>query len=117
MSFIFILFLLFVFWFFIRPLLKVLFGVYRIRRQMKDIFGQYAGTQTRNSGRTSSGKSGDRQPYAPRKKKIDPSVGEYVAFEEIECKTETSRTGTDSTTTRTEDSGSRIEDVEWEDIK
>ena len=65
-------------------------------------------------------KAGPRRGHAqprpePRKKKIDPSMGEYVAFEEIhETKT---RSSSSQSTRRTVYNESQVVDAEWEDIK
>lgn len=58
-----------------------------------------------------------QQPEQPKrkKKKIDPNVGEYVAFEEIKVSAETTtETGDSYSSVRTE---SQIEDITWEDVK
>ena len=54
------------------------------------------------------------EPQAPVKRKvIDPSVGEYVEFEEIAA-TETQQTDT-GITESTPETISQIEDIEWDD--
>lgn len=55
-----------------------------------------------------------RQQQPPRpKKKIDPTVGEYVEFTE----TTVTRTTTDGpTTTTTTETESQITDITWEDL-
>ncbi|MDE6288225.1 MAG: DUF4834 family protein, partial [Muribaculaceae bacterium] len=58
-----------------------------------------------------------RQPKpAPRNKKIDPNVGEYVAFEEIKTSTTVSETTEADGSTRIKVE-SQIEDAVWEEIK
>lgn len=97
--------------FVIIPLCKLLWRGWLIRQQwkratqgMRDAFNQAQRQQ-----------QAQQQQAQQRKKKIDPTVGEYVAFEEIACdvKTETRSDGS-STTIRTE---SQVEDAVWEDIK
>lgn len=58
-----------------------------------------------------------RQPKPePRKKKIDPNVGEYVAFEEIKASTTVTESTESDGSTRIEVE-SQIEDAVWEEIK
>lgn len=56
---------------------------------------------------------GPRQPaHKPRKrKKIDPDVGEYVAFEEIRTEIRSSSTPPPPSTPE-----NQVEDAEWEDL-
>lgn len=72
---------------------------------MRDAFNQ-----TRQQAAGQSANSSSR-----KKKKIDPNVGEYVAFEEIACNTTTQTTDSDGRTTYR--SESQVEDAVWEDIK
>lgn len=75
---------------------------------------------------TASGHTGRQQQQqpTPKPKKIDPSIGEYVEFEEFtetetktEASTDTGQGSTPHTTTKTTSTGeSRITDVEWEDL-
>ena len=57
---------------------------------------------------------------APRPKKIDPNVGEYVEFEEIKTSSQTTVTDADGTTEYRRVSETvreeQIEDAEWEDL-
>lgn len=104
--------LLFIIIFFIIvPLGKIGLQIYRTRKQFRDLYDSF------RSGRA-NGSSGQRstQGYATRdpkykKKKIDPSVGEYVAFEEIYDTT--AHTGAAATDFRPEP---QISDAEWEEI-
>lgn len=115
-------FLLFLLLFFVViPLIRGLWQLWRIRRayrraqqRMNDIFnGASTGTRP-TDGRT-------RKAQTSRKgKKIDPDVGEYVAFEEIRTQS-TSATAdgaarTDTKTTDTVRVESQIEDADWEDL-
>jgi len=104
--------LLFIF-FIVIPLAKVLWKAYLLHRQwnkatqgMRDAFNQ---TRQQASQSKSSYRRRDK------KKKIDPNVGEYVAFEEIACNT-TAQTAEpqDDAKLRSEP---QVEDAVWEDIK
>lgn len=50
-----------------------------------------------------------------KKKKIDPEVGEYIAFTEIDVK-ETETNPKDGTSTSTTYHEQQVTDVEWEDL-
>lgn len=105
------LFLLFVF-FIVIPVIRVVITIWRARRQTRRFFDQFrtaAGT-----GASSHTRQKEPQQKPRSKKKIDPSVGEYVAFEEI--KSETTTTDRQNTTTYTEVE-QQVVDVDWEDIK
>lgn len=74
---------------------------------MRDAFNQ--------AHQQSSGPSASESNKKHKKKKIDPNVGEYVAFEEISCNTTKQTTDSDAKTAfRSE---SQVEDAVWEDIK
>lgn len=105
------LFLLFVF-FIVIPVIRVVITIWRARRQTRRFFDQFRNA----AGAGASSQTGRKEPQQkPRsKKKIDPSVGEYVAFEEI--KSETTTTDRQNTTTYTEVE-QQVVDVDWEDIK
>lgn len=104
-----LLFLLLVFlmFFIIVPIIKAVLMVQRFKNQARDMFNRATGRSTGNSSNHNN-----PQPQRQRKK-IDPGVGEYVEFEEIEV---TSQTHTDNgnISYRTE---SQITDVEWEDVR
>lgn len=108
-TFLFLLLLFFV----IIPLIQVGWRIWqaqrtfsRMRQQMHDAMsGSAAGS--RSSGRKETAKR--------KKKKIDPNVGEYVAFEEVRSATQTTAsTDGGSTTVHTE---SQVEDAVWEEIR
>lgn len=114
MSFFFLLFLFFIGYFFIWPIIKGVMRINRFQSEARDFFnGRYNGAQQRNSSA--------RQPQqpAPKKKKIDPSVGEYVEYEEITVDQSYSKTsGHDAASASTQvEVEQQIVDVEWEDIK
>lgn len=80
---------------------------YLLRRRMRRMFGFDTRQQTRQNNR--------KKPEPPQrpKKKIDPSVGEYVEFTETtETATRETPDGTD-TSVKTEQ---QITDIQWEDI-
>lgn len=105
------LFLLFVF-FIVIPVVRVVITIWRARRQTRRFFDQFRNATGTGPSSQTGRKEAPRQPKT--KKKIDPSVGEYVAFEEI--KTESTTTDRQNTTTYTEVE-QQIVDVDWEDIK
>ncbi len=103
--------LLFIF-FIVIPLAKVLWKAYLLHRQwnkatrgMRDAF---------NQTRQQASQSASSHQRRNKKKKIDPNVGEYVAFEEIACNTTTQTASQDDTAFRSEP---QVEDAVWEDIK
>lgn len=106
---------MFLFWLLIIVLLiyfviRPLWRGYRLYRQMQDSAAPFreAFENMRRAQEETFRKENKK------KKKIDPEVGEYVAFEEISEETKvTDQTGT-KTTVRTE---SQIEDAVWEEIK
>lgn len=104
--------LLLLLFFVILPLMRGMTAIWRLRNQyrraqqrMNDIFGSATGNRRQ------------AQPKPERKaKKIDPNVGEYVAFEEIKVSQTTTVTDDPSTNTRTVKTESQIEDAVWEEI-
>lgn len=71
----------------------------------------------RDAYRRAAEQQSEETPKA-RKKKIDPNVGEYVAFEEIACDVKTSETTSNADGTQhTVSTESRVEDAVWEDIR
>lgn len=135
--FFYILLLLFLYFFVIRPLVRVWSVVHDARRQAQqaqDDFMRAAGfdpdairgRRSRAANEPRRSKTGWSEPR-PVKKKIDSSTGEYVKFTEVEVtatetSTETSGTsaqagsaqGASKTTyTATEE---QITDIEWTDI-
>jgi len=106
--------LLFIF-FIVIPLCRVAWRAYLLHRQWRR-----ATDDLRNAFGANSGQSSHRSEPEPtprrRKKKIDPNVGEYVAFEEIKTEAKATETGTGdkSSSFRTEP---QVEDAVWEEIK
>ncbi len=94
--------------------------VHRVRKQTRQMYeqmynGGFASGDMPGGGTGRSRKrdhKGARQD--PRRKKIDPAVGEYVNFEEIsDTRASVSDTGTDNATYMVEQ---QVSDAEWEDI-
>lgn len=112
-----------IFYIFIRPAWKVWKAVNAARRQareMNDAFNRAAGIDPEearrhaDSRKQSSRKGGWTAPV-PRRKKIDPEVGEYVKFKEIDSET-TTISDDGKNTSRTTTVEQQVEDVRWEDI-
>lgn len=107
MTFIFLLFLFFV----ILPLCNILWRGWQFSRRWKR-----ATADMREAYRRATGQNQQPEQPAPKKKKIDPEVGEYVVFEEIACNTniESEEHPDGSTTIKAE---SQVEDAVWEEIR
>ncbi len=113
MEFLTILIVLLAIWF-LGPWIWKLFVRYILVPYATKKFSQAFGANfNTTSGPRANSRHSDPQPQ-PRKKKIDPNVGEYVAFEEM---TATESTTTSSNGTRTYKATSQIEDAVWEEIK
>lgn len=101
-----ILLLLFIF-FVVIPLGRIALGSYRVYRQFRRATAGLRGEGRQHSQR--------REPPRPkRRKKIDPDVGEYVAYEEIH--TAASATAATDGSTATFTAESQVEDAEWEEL-
>lgn len=86
---------------------------------MRDVFsGQPPrSTQSRSNARknTRNNNAGQQTAKPVHKKKIDPTVGEYIEFQEISCTVDaTDNQGNRHIFTQTEQ---QIVDAEWEDLK
>ncbi|MDE6334036.1 MAG: DUF4834 family protein [Muribaculaceae bacterium] len=109
--------LLFIF-FIVIPVCKLLWRGWQFHRRWKDatagLRDAYARAYGQQAGNSTAGQS------RRKKKKIDPDVGEYVAFEEIHA-TSPSDTATPPPAGDTGDKGFRaepqVEDAVWEDVK
>ncbi len=103
MSFLLLLFIIFI----IIPLVQVLWKLYQLRRKVRRTFRDFS----RAYGGGDAGAGNSRKQAAPvKKKKIDPSVGEYVSFEEIEATVSETSTEVEYAVEQ------QVVDVEWEDI-
>ncbi len=110
----FLLLILFI-WFIVVPLLKVASFVNRARKTMRQ--GARGFQRTDNPDEPTPRKGGWSAPRRHRKR-IDPSVGEYVNFQEIQLTpAEIEQRSRDNTRTRTTHAESQIEDAEWTEIK
>lgn len=107
MEFFIILFLI-IFFIFIWPICKVIWRGYRLQKRWQEATAGMRDSFARQQ------RAENRPPQ--KKKKIDPSVGEYVAFEEISCDT-TIETKTDEKGNTTVKVESQIEDATWEEIR
>ncbi len=83
------------------------------RKAYNSAFGGMDPTGFGAYGSPASSASSSSQPV--RKKRIDPSVGEYVEYEEIYAETGDAEADTKSTESFVAES--QIVDVEWEDIR
>lgn len=101
--------------FFVWPLLKVVFAIFRAQNNVRRVYKEAFDQQKQNSRKAGRSQTHERQ----RKGKIfDRTMGEYVEFEEIECATTT--TPDESGKTAEQQSAKvaqRIVDADWEDIK
>jgi hypothetical protein len=92
------------------PAIRMGAAVWRTRSQFKKVFNAMngGGSDQRSAGR-------QQQHQSQSKKKIDPSMGEYVKFEDIPDSAEEQphKDTTNHSAHRTEQ---QIVDVEWEDI-
>jgi len=107
--------LLFIF-FVVIPVCKLLWRGWQFHRRWKDATANLRDAY--NKAYSASSRGDDRKSQQPRrkKKKIDPNVGEYVAFEEIRSSSATTASahGNGDTAYRSEP---QIEDAVWEDVK
>lgn len=90
--------------------LIIWFFTRQMQRQVRQAYGQTFGGDQRSTGRqkTKSSTTPER-----RGKRIDPSVGEYVEYEEIGG---AAATMSESSTADTYVSETQITDAEWEEI-
>ncbi|MDE5626788.1 MAG: DUF4834 family protein [Paramuribaculum sp.] len=127
MTFILFLILLFFSIPYIGRLLLRLFSWYirrKVVRQQQQAYEQmFGGARQQQREQRGSGWTGDHRSASSsassysrssKGKRIDPSVGEYVDYEEIEC---ASRSTESTDTETTFNAESQIVDAEWEDIK
>ena len=110
MSLIGLILLILLFYFIIIPLVKAIYSGWQIHSQWKK-----ATEGMRNAYRQAQDYARNAAQPKPKKKKIDPNVGEYVAFEDIACNVKS--TDSQGNTTRTTYTESQVEDAQWEDIK
>lgn len=81
------------------------------RNAFEQMFGQAAGQRQRQAEPVYNEPP---RPHRRREKRIDPSVGEYVEYEELEGSGYASQ-GAPATETFTAES--QVDDAEWEEVK
>jgi hypothetical protein len=108
-------FLLLLLIFFIWPLIRVVYALWKLRRQSRQAFEQMNNFQAGAAGSArQERRAGWSSPTAtPHKKKIDSDTGDYVAYEDIEAAPSAERQAPQSYSGEVE---SQVSDVEWEDI-
>ena len=112
LTFLFLLFIIFV----LPKIIRGFLIVRRVRRQARQMFEQMYGGAQQPQQEPRRRKAGWSSPI-PRRKKIDPNVGEYVRFQEISTEeTVTQQTDTAGNTTTTVTVEQQITDAEWEDL-
>lgn len=111
MSLFFFLFIIFIVWCLLHPIIRVWTTVRQAQKQANDFFSAASGGTRQSGSRRKENRSQQRR--RPRKK-IDPNVGEYVEFEEISVYSSTNTYQEREVKFTPEQ---QIEDAEWEDIK
>lgn len=107
MSFILLLILFIILWPLVQVLWKLFTGTRDVRRFMRDPEGFMRNRQQQSKGYA----QGPQQKQ--KRKKIDPSEGEYIEFTEIEtAQSSSSKSGTEVKYTKEE----QITDIEWKDL-
>lgn len=108
-------FLILILLFFVWPLLKVVFAIFRAQKNVQRVYKEAFDQQKQNSRKSGRSQTHERQ----RKGKIfDRTMGEYVEFEEIECATSTISDESGKTAEQqSAKAEQRIADADWEDIK
>lgn len=100
--------LILIFVFVVIPLIRLAAAIWRAQRAAKSYINNFK-KQTENYRKANS-----QQPEPQKKKKkIDPSDGEFVNFEELPSEAE----ATQSSKTTYVEIEQQVVDVEWEDIK
>lgn len=107
-----LLFLLLLF-FVIIPIGRVAWAMWRQYRMVKRQFRQAREMQDAFRRAARGERGADPGRPEPHKKKIDPEVGEYVAFEEVATFRETDEQPSGTPITP----GQQIEDADWEEIR
>ncbi len=111
-TFLFLLFLIFI----VYPIVAALIKINKFKRQARRAYNEAFANASGQAPEGRQRKAGWSDDTPKRKKKIDPNVGEYVKYEELEVErtyTETSA----STRARYTQVEQQVSDAEWEDIK
>lgn len=117
MSFFGLIFIIFLIWL-VPKLIRGFFFVNQIKKQTRQMYEQmYGSQQDASRSREKKRKPGWSTPQ-PRRKKIDPNVGEYVSFQEVSV-SESARTTVDPATGDTHTTYTveqQVTDAEWVDL-
>lgn len=100
--------------FFVVPVVRIAYTVYKVRSKMRDAMKGMYGTQQPDTGSdTRRARKGGWSAPGEHRKKIGKDVGEYVKFEELPAVS-----ASDTTESRRHtDCEPQITDADWEDIK
>lgn len=99
--------------FFVVPVVRVAYTVYKVRSKMRDAMKGMYGAQQPDAGSNRQTRKGGWSAPGEHRKKIGKDVGEYVKFEELPA---SPSSGT-SQSARHTDYEPQITDADWEDIK
>lgn len=114
MPFLLILFIIFI----VLPVCWLVYKYFVWRRRAREFMNDPLGFFMRQQQAAAERAAGDaprrQKPRRRKKKKIDPDVGEYVAFKEVSTETRTSD-GTHTSTTYIKEE--QVSDAQWEDIR
>lgn len=99
--------------FFVVPVVRVAYTVYKVRSKMRDAMKGMYGAQQPDAGSNRQTRKGGWSAPGEHRKKIGKDVGEYVKFEELPA---SPSSGT-SQSPRHTDYEPQITDADWEDIK
>lgn len=111
MSLFFLIFIIFIGWILLRPVIRIWSTVHKAQKQANDFFRAASGYTDQSGQRRRESRT---QQSRRQHKKIDPSVGEYVEFEEISVYSDSFTQQNQEVKFKPEQ---QIEDAEWEDIK
>lgn len=114
MTFVLILIFIFIIW----PIIRVGWTIHRMRSQARKAYEEmYARATGDNREAQPSRKAGWSRPARAKAKKIDSSVGDYVAFEEIKVERTENRFSDGGSAPRSTVTEQQITDVEWEEVR
>lgn len=99
--------------FFVVPVVRVAYTVYKVRSKMRDAMKGMYGAQQPDAGSNRQTRKGGWSAPGKHRKKIGKDVGEYVKFEELPA----SPASDTSQALRHTDHEPQITDADWEDIK
>lgn len=99
--------------FFVVPVVRIAYSVYKVRSKMRDAMKGMYGAQQPDAGSNRQTRKGGWSAPGEHRKKIGKDVGEYVKFEELPA----SPASDTSQSPRHTDYEPQITDADWEDIK